>query len=192
MSTVNFDPATSLTSNGAINIVTRSGGNDYHGSGFSFYRDHNLAAYPALRRDPSNPDPFFQRDQFGSYLGGPIRKDRAFFFASYERNDQRGVISVQPGTPISLHWAESFRVPISAICSVRAPTCASAGITTPSPGTPTTAIAPSLPSAPAQQSAVGVVPPDGSRRSEPRGAHERVVAPHRQRPPVLVFFRQHA
>ncbi len=99
MSTVNFDPATSLTTNGAINIVTRSGGNEYHASGFSFYRDHNLSAYPALRRDPSNPDPFFQRTQLGSYFGGPIRTDRAFFFVSYERNDQRGVISVQPGTP---------------------------------------------------------------------------------------------
>jgi hypothetical protein len=98
LSTANFDPATGLTTNGAINIVTRSGGNDYQGSGFSFYRDHNLAAYPALRRDPANPDPFFRRNQFGGSLGGPIRPNRAFVFASYERNDQRGVLSVQPGT----------------------------------------------------------------------------------------------
>jgi hypothetical protein len=96
ISTVNFDPTTSLTSNGAINVVTRSGGNQYHGSGFSFYRDHNLAAYPALRRDPGNPDPFFRRRQSGAYGGGPIRKDRAFFFTGYERNDQKGVLSVQP------------------------------------------------------------------------------------------------
>ncbi len=98
VSTVNFDLSTSLTSNGAINIVTRAGGNDYHGSGFYFYRDHNLAAYPGLRRDPSNPDPFFQRRQFGLQIGGPIRKDRAFIFSSYERNDQRGVLSIQPST----------------------------------------------------------------------------------------------
>ncbi len=96
ISTVNMDLSTSLTSNGAINIVTRSGGNDTHGSGFYFYRDHNLAAYPGLQRDASNPDPFFQRQQFGYQLGGPIRKDRAFFFTSYERNDQRGVLSIQP------------------------------------------------------------------------------------------------
>ena len=99
LSTVNFDISTSLASNGAINIVTRSGGNDYHGEGFFFYRDQHLAAYPALRRDTSNPNPFFQRQQFGFQIGGPIRKDRAFFFASYERHDQRGVASIQPLTP---------------------------------------------------------------------------------------------
>lgn len=99
LSTVNFDLSTSLTSNGAINIVTRAGGNQYHGSGFYFYRDHNLAAYPGLQRDPGNPDPSFQRSQFGYHLGGPIHKRRAFFFTSYERNNQRGVLSIQPSTP---------------------------------------------------------------------------------------------
>ena len=99
ISSVNMDLSTGLGSSGAINIVTRSGGNHYHGSGFWLYRDHNLAAYPGLQRDASNPDPFFQRQQFGYQLGGPIRKDRAFFFTSYERNDQRGVISIQPRTP---------------------------------------------------------------------------------------------
>ena len=99
ISTVNFDLATSLTGGSAINIVTRSGGNEYHGSGFWFYRDHNLAAYPGLRREPSNPDPFFQRKQYGGQAGGPIRKDRAFFFGSLERNDQRAVLAVQPRSP---------------------------------------------------------------------------------------------
>jgi hypothetical protein len=98
LATVNFDLSTSVTSNGAINIVTRAGGNQYHGSGFYFYRDHNLAAYPGLSRDLSNPDPFFRRSQFGYQVGGPISKDRAFFFTSYERNDQRGAQSVQPRT----------------------------------------------------------------------------------------------
>jgi len=96
---VNFDPATSVTTDGAINIVTRSGGNDFHGSGFYFLRDHKLSAYPGLSRDLSNPDPFFQRQQFGFEVGGPIKKGRAFFFTNYERNDQRGVVSVQPRSP---------------------------------------------------------------------------------------------
>src|SRR5437773_3728506 len=99
ISTVNFDLSTSLTTDGAINIVTRSGGKDFHGSGFYFYRDHNLAAYPGLSRDPRNVDPFFQRRQFGFQIGGPIRKDRVFFFTSFERNDQHGVLSIQPRSP---------------------------------------------------------------------------------------------
>jgi hypothetical protein len=99
ISTVNFDLSTSLTSNGAINIVTRSGGNEFHGSGFYFYRDHNLAAYPGLGREPQDPDPFFRCSQFGYQIGGPIRRDRAFFFTSLERNDQQGVFSLQPLTP---------------------------------------------------------------------------------------------
>jgi len=99
IASVNFDLATSLTTDGAINIVTRSGGNSFHGGGFYFYRDHNIAAYPGLRRDPTNPNPFFQRAQYGYQIGGPIRKNRAFFFTNYERNDQRGVFSIQPRTP---------------------------------------------------------------------------------------------
>ena len=80
-------------------MVTRSGGNEYHGSGFYFFRDHNLSAYPALRRDPTNPDPFFARRQWGFYVGGPIRKDRLFFFTNLEQNNQDGVFAVQPRSP---------------------------------------------------------------------------------------------
>jgi hypothetical protein len=96
VATVNFDLTTSLTSNGAVNIVTRSGGNTAHGSGFYFHRDNNLSAYPGLRRDSRNPDPRFERSQFGGAVGGPVRRDRILFFGSYERHDQQGVTSVQP------------------------------------------------------------------------------------------------
>jgi Carboxypeptidase regulatory-like domain len=93
ISTVNFDLSTGITLSGAVNVVTRSGGNDFHGVAFYFFRDHTLAAYPALNRDPANPDPFFQRRQFGFALGGPVRHDRIFFFGNWERNEQRGVAS---------------------------------------------------------------------------------------------------
>src|SRR3989442_6740578 len=96
ISTVNFDASTNPTSTGAINIVTRSGGNAYRGSGFYFYRAHSLSAYPGLRRDPRNPDPSFKRGQSGASIGGRIRRDRAFFFTSYERTVKDSVFSVQP------------------------------------------------------------------------------------------------
>jgi hypothetical protein len=95
MTTAGFDTGTSLTTNGAINIVTRSGTNTFTGGGFYFNRNHHLAAYPALRRDAVNPDPSFARHQFGASGGGPLRKGRAFFFGNFERTDQVGVISVQ-------------------------------------------------------------------------------------------------
>jgi Carboxypeptidase regulatory-like domain len=99
VATANFDLSTAATASGAVNVATRSGSNQLHGSGFIFFRDNHFSAYPGLSRDPSNPDPFFQRRQFGVALGGPIRRDRAFFFGTFERNEQRGVIATELVTP---------------------------------------------------------------------------------------------
>jgi hypothetical protein len=93
ISTANFDLSTGMTYGGAVNVASRSGSNELHGSAFYFLRDHRLSAYPALKRDPANPDPFFQRRQFGFGAGGPIRRDRLFFFGNWERNEQRGVVT---------------------------------------------------------------------------------------------------
>jgi carboxypeptidase family protein len=112
VSTVNFDLSTGITAVGAINVVTRSGGNDLHGTAFYFFRDHKLAAYPALDRDPANPDPFFQRRQFGFALGGPIRRDRVFFFGNWERNEQRGVIDTNLLGPDFAHFSRVTPSPL--------------------------------------------------------------------------------
>lgn len=100
ISTFNYDLSTSTTSVGSINVVSRSGSNDIHGSAFMYYRDHNLSAYPGLIRDPRNKDPFFQRKQMGGSLGGPIRKDKFFFFFNGEYNDQHSVVLVNNNHPI--------------------------------------------------------------------------------------------
>jgi hypothetical protein len=105
VSTVNFDLSTGIAHAGAINVVTRSGGNDLHGTAFDFFRDHKLAAYPALKRDPVNPDPFFQRRQFGFAVGGPIHRDRVFYFGNWERNEQRGVASTTLVAPDFAHFS---------------------------------------------------------------------------------------
>lgn len=99
ISTVNFDLSTGLGATGAINIVTRSGGNQFRGAAYFFFRDHNMAAYPGLSRDPLSPHPFFARRQPGFSLGGPIRKDRLFFFTNFEHNNQDSVFPVQPRIP---------------------------------------------------------------------------------------------
>jgi hypothetical protein len=93
ISTFNFDLSTGVTSVGSINIVSRTGTNQYHGNAFLFFRDHSIAALPTLFHDPANPDPFFRRYQYGGSFGGPIKKDRAWFFGNVERLDQNAAIS---------------------------------------------------------------------------------------------------
>jgi hypothetical protein len=65
---------------GAVNIVTKSGGNEYHGDAFEFVRNRvfNARDYFALSRDT------LKRNQFGGTFGGPIKKNRLFFFAGYQ------------------------------------------------------------------------------------------------------------
>ena len=99
LSSTNFDLSTGITAFGAVNVVTRSGGNDFHGAGYFYFRDHNTAAYPSLDRSPLDPNPFFARRQAGFRIGGPIKKDRLFFFFNFENTNQDGVYVVQPDLP---------------------------------------------------------------------------------------------
>jgi hypothetical protein len=99
LSAVNFDLSTGITSVGSVNIVTRTGGNDLHGSGYFFFRDHNMAAFPGLARNPLAPDPFFARRNPGFWVSGPIVRDKLFFFFNYEYTNQTQVFVVQPNVP---------------------------------------------------------------------------------------------
>jgi hypothetical protein len=100
VSRFNFDLTTGPSGSGSVNVVSRRGGNQFDGSAFLFYRDDRMAAYPALTRDPSNPEPQFARRQFGFSVGGPLRRDRIFWFANMERNDQDGVVATSNNHPI--------------------------------------------------------------------------------------------
>jgi hypothetical protein len=85
-----LDLSTELTSSGAVNVVTRSGSNKWHGQGFYLFRDHSIAA------DIANTDVPFQRNNFGGQLGGPIFKNRLFFFVDAERLKQDEIETVAP------------------------------------------------------------------------------------------------
>jgi hypothetical protein len=93
ISTFQFDLSTGVTSVGAVNIVSRTGTNDFHGSAFIFFRDDQLAAAPGFFRSGFG-DPSFQRSQYGGSIGGPIKKDRAWFFGNIEFLDQDAAISI--------------------------------------------------------------------------------------------------
>lgn len=83
-----FQTYTSLASaqfggaNGGLNAVTRSGSNDLHGSGYYFARNSVFDASPYFV--PSTGKPEFERNQYGGTIGGPIKKNKMFFFANYE------------------------------------------------------------------------------------------------------------
>ena len=111
ISSANFDLSTGIAASGAINIVSRSGGNAYHGGAYFFYRDHNISAYPALKRNAFAPDPFFARRQSGFLVSGPIRKDKLFFFFNMENNNQDGVVTVQPDSPYFASLAQNYNTP---------------------------------------------------------------------------------
>src|SRR2546428_5476087 len=75
-----LDPSTDLASSGAINIVTRSGGNQFHGSGVSFFRNESYAADLRLdKTQPTTEKPSFERQNFGGNFGGYFIKDRLFW-----------------------------------------------------------------------------------------------------------------
>ncbi len=113
---LNYEVSTGVGSSGSVNIVTRSGSNDFHGSAFYYYRDHNMAAYPGLKRIALAPDPFFQRKNPGFWFGGPIIKSKLFFFGSYEHLSQisaiadvNDLVSLQPlngvySSPLHFNW----------------------------------------------------------------------------------------
>ena len=69
------------TSGGVVNAISRAGSNQFHGSAFEFIRNNALDARNFF--DPAQI-PAFHRNQFGASAGGPIRKDRTFFFGAYE------------------------------------------------------------------------------------------------------------
>jgi carboxypeptidase family protein len=66
-----------------VNVATRSGANAMHGEGFTFYRDDSLDSRNFFNPEP-NPKSSFNRKQFGVNLGGPIKKNKMFYFFSYE------------------------------------------------------------------------------------------------------------
>ncbi len=111
--TNNFDAEYGNYSGGIVNVVTKSGTNQLHGSAFEFLRNTKLDAKNFFSPERNT----FQQNQFGGTLGGPVKKDKLFFFADYQgtRNVEgidTGLISV----PTALNRSGNF-----------------AGVTSPSP-----------------------------------------------------------
>lgn len=111
VSSVNFDLSTDITSVGSVNVVTRTGSNQFHGAGYFYFRDHNMAAYPALVRDPIATSPFFARRNPGFWVGGPVKKDKLFFFFNYEYMNQVQNYSIVPNVPSAVGLTQNYGSP---------------------------------------------------------------------------------
>ena len=93
--TSNTDAEYGNYSGGLINVVTKSGGNALHGSGFEFLRNTDLDAKNYFSTQRS----IFQQNQYGGTLGGPIKQNKLFFFADYQgqhtkQGQDTGVVAV--------------------------------------------------------------------------------------------------
>jgi outer membrane receptor protein involved in Fe transport len=100
-----------------INVITKSGTNSFHGSAFEYYRDRGLAANDpvakqnaVIQNKPIPAKPGYHFNQFGGTIGGPIVKDKLFFFFNYDgqRNTQLQTTTLQLPTPTTPQQAAAI------------------------------------------------------------------------------------
>jgi hypothetical protein len=96
--TSNYSAEYGKTSGGVVNAITRSGTNTFHGSAYEFLRNSALDARNFFE-DPTASKAPFKRNQFGGAVGGPIIKNRTFFFADFEAIRQSKGIAVVDTVP---------------------------------------------------------------------------------------------
>jgi outer membrane receptor protein involved in Fe transport len=94
IATNRFSAQLGRSGSSVINIVTKSGTNSYRGSASFFFRDKGLQGLPATFDRSLGETPPFDREQFAFTLGGPIKKDKAWFFGSFEYRNQDGAALV--------------------------------------------------------------------------------------------------
>jgi hypothetical protein len=94
ISTNRFSSQLGRSGSSVINVVTKSGTNDLHGSGSFYFRDSALQGLPATFDKSLDESPPFDRQQYAFTLGGPIKRDKAWFFGSFENRNQDGVVLV--------------------------------------------------------------------------------------------------
>lgn len=105
-----------------INAITRSGTNGFHGGAYEFFRNQDMDANEWFNKANGQSIPALKRNDFGGTFGGPIRKDKTFFFFDYEGTRDRGFASNTSGVPTLCERGDP-----SAVC----PVLGQQGITSP-------------------------------------------------------------
>ena len=88
------------SSGGVLSVVTKTGTNEFHGSVYEYARRDDWNGKTEAERQAGNPKSPYTRDQYGATLGGPIVRDRAHFFATYEKLERSGQYTIDTGTAV--------------------------------------------------------------------------------------------
>ncbi|HET8890472.1 MAG TPA: carboxypeptidase regulatory-like domain-containing protein [Candidatus Angelobacter sp.] len=112
ISTQRFSAVNGRSAGAAINVITKSGSNNFHGSAFGFFRDE------AFNADQKLPDPAnntttsqgvpYSRQWFGGSIGGPLKKDKLFAFFSMERQREQTSLAESPTALAELNLAKAI------------------------------------------------------------------------------------
>ena len=91
-----------------VNLVTRSGTNKFHGTAFEYLRNSALDANSFFNKQASLPLPSLKKHDFGGAIGGPIQRDRTFFFFDYDAVRQKSLGQFAAGVPSALERTGDF------------------------------------------------------------------------------------
>ena len=107
MLTSSYDASFGRNPGAQVNVILNSGSNEVHGSAFEFLRNAALDARNVFAPS-TEPKPKYIRNQFGGSLGGPIKRNRTFFFADYEGTRSREGITRVTNVPTALERQGNF------------------------------------------------------------------------------------
>jgi len=110
LTTNDFTAADGRTSGAVLTMVTKSGTNQLQGSGFVFNRNTAMTAKDYFTKVGNRPELDFNRGVYGGSLGGPLRRNRTFFFGAFEWTDEESSLSV----PDALYNQQLLLVPFGA------------------------------------------------------------------------------
>ena len=109
----NFSAEYGFTGSTVTNIVTRTGSNQFHGSAYDFLRNRALDANNFFNNEAGIPLPGLRLNNFGATVGGPIRRDKTFFFFDYDGTRETTLFTTSVGVPDAAERTGDF----SELCS---------------------------------------------------------------------------
>jgi len=104
----NFSAEYGFSGASVVNMITRSGSNQFHGSGYDFFRDDSLDANNWFANRAGEPIPPLRRNNYGFTIGGPIFKNKTFFFFDYDGLRSSGLSTATAAVPTDLMRAGDF------------------------------------------------------------------------------------